>query len=138
MKSYDDTFSISSMNLSLVRTSTVAEKLRSFSLRPSSLSFDGISVTVIFSSNVRRKLICVAKRVQRVLATGNWIPVSASRSEDFPLDWSPTTTSYFIISKHYVYSNEKQTLSEETYLRERYVFADPKLSKLVNNFEKLY
>lgn len=92
------TFSISSMNLSPVRTSTVSEKLLNFFLRSSALSFEGMSETVIFSSTVRRKLICVAKRVQRVLATGNWIPVRASRSEDFPLDWSPTTTNYGIMS----------------------------------------
>lgn len=75
-----------SMNFSLVRASTVSEKLRSFLLRSSSLFCDGMRETVIFSSNDRRKLICVAKRVQRVLATGNWILVRASRSEDFPLD----------------------------------------------------
>lgn len=80
------TFSISSMNFSLVRASTVSEKLLSFFFRSGVLSFEGMSETVIFTSKVRRKLIWVAKRVQRVLATGNLILVKASKSEDFPLD----------------------------------------------------
>lgn len=89
------------MNFSGVRTSTVSEKLFSFLFRSSSLSFDGMRDTVIFSSNDRRKLIWVAKRVHKVLATGKRILVSASRSDDFPLDWSPTTTNYQGVSKIY-------------------------------------
>lgn len=44
------------------------------------------------TSGVRCKTIWVAKRVQRSDAIGNERPVRPSKSEDLPLDWSPTTT----------------------------------------------
>jgi len=51
--------------------------------------------TVIDSSVVgeRLKTICVAKRVQSSLATGNGNPVRPSSNELLPLAWSPQTTS---------------------------------------------
>lgn len=57
-------------------------------------------VTLILSVSlgaVLLKTICVAKRVHRVLATGKGSRVRASRREDFPELWSPTTTSYLIL-----------------------------------------
>lgn len=42
----------------------------------------------------RRKMISVAKRVHRFSLRGNGISVIASRTELFPLDWSPQTTSW--------------------------------------------
>jgi hypothetical protein len=40
-----------------------------------------------------RRTISVAKRVQRFSLLGNGISVIASRTEPFPEDWSPQTTS---------------------------------------------
>ena len=47
------------------------------------------------SSLLRRDVICVAWRVQRLWSLGNGIPVRLSSKEDLPELWSPTTTSYF-------------------------------------------
>jgi hypothetical protein len=54
---------------------------------------DGIIETEMLSISALRKTICVANRVHKVLSRGNGRPVSPSKTEDFPLDWSPTTTS---------------------------------------------
>jgi len=50
-----------------------------FAAREVELSTSGVIVMVTRSWAVRRKLIWVAKRVHKVLATGNGIPVSAYR-----------------------------------------------------------
>ena len=69
-------------------------KALSFVLWAGSLNKDGIIETVTFSCLALRKTICVAKRVHRVLSRGKGSSVRPSKTEDFPLDWSPTTTSY--------------------------------------------
>ena len=54
---------------------------------------DGIIEMEILSVSALRRMICVANRVHKVLSRGNGRPVSPSKTEDFPLDWSPATTS---------------------------------------------
>jgi hypothetical protein len=69
--------------------------LKDFSLPAvaSSHEVEGMMETKIPSLSALRKMICVANRVHRVLSRGNGRLVSPSKTEDFPLDWSPTTTS---------------------------------------------
>ena len=66
---------------------------RSFWSSSSTLEGPGTmeALTAGFSPGVRCRTICVAKRVHRSEAIGNERPVRPSRSDDFPLDWSPTT-----------------------------------------------
>lgn len=86
----------------------MSEKARNSALRAASLLLAGMMVTVIFESGLLRKLICVAKRVHSVDAMGKRMPVRASRREDFPEDWSPTTTIYSVGTNGW---NGKQRLS---------------------------
>lgn len=50
------------------------------------------------SLGVRRDTIRIGKRVHSRSATGNGISVKLCSKEDFPADWSPTMTSWFVRS----------------------------------------
>lgn len=58
----------------------------------------GIIYILTLSSSSRRDVIWVAWRVQRLWSLGNGIPLRLSSTEDLPELWSPTTTSYIIVS----------------------------------------
>ena len=53
----------------------------------------GIILMVSELTGARRRMISVAKRVHKESCLGNGISVRASRTELFPADWSPQTTS---------------------------------------------
>src|SRR4051812_28531278 len=63
------------------------------SLYESLLFVSGRIVTRIACSAARRNVICVANFVHKPESRGNGSLVRPSRTELFPLDWSPTTTS---------------------------------------------
>ena len=74
----------------------------SFSFVLESATGEGMIETVILDFSARRKVICVAKRVQSPLSRGKGRSVRPSKTEDLPLDWSPTTTSFHktSVSRH--------------------------------------
>ncbi len=69
-------------------------KARSFSFVFESAAGDGMIETAIVDFSARRKKICVAKRVQSPLSRGKGRSVRPFKTEDLPLDWSSTTTSF--------------------------------------------
>ena len=90
---------LSLSNCSVDRIFSKLDNLSNVSLSPCA-SGPGMIVmrTSASLTGARRRTICVAKRVHNSLATGKDRPVSPSRSDDFPLDWSPTTTSWLQFS----------------------------------------
>ncbi len=103
--------------------------LKPFNLssRAASLDGDGMIETETLSCSALRKTICVAKRVHKVLSRGKGSSVRPSKTEDFPLDWSPTTTSCGRIVSIVEYVKARQP-----YLRQRNVLADPFLTQLIH------
>ncbi|KAF1937294.1 hypothetical protein EJ02DRAFT_477159, partial [Clathrospora elynae] len=126
-----------SWNLSLSNSSTenvLSKPSKELSVSSSPCaSGPGMIVILTFASfaGARRRTICVAKRVQRSLEMGNDSPVMPSRTDDFPLDWSPTTTSLDGIS------NASVVPIASTYLRQGNILANTITQPLNAALEKL-
>lgn len=88
--------------------------------------------TAASDAGARRSTICVANLVHSSDATGNESPVRPSRRDDFPLDWSPTTTSYNNHELEYILLPGRR-LSRNTYLWKRDILIDTQLPELIND-----
>jgi hypothetical protein len=72
---------------------TERSKTLIFSFLAAGQALSRVILTVSDGILARRRLISVAKRVHRILLLGKGIPVSASRIDLFPADWSPQITN---------------------------------------------
>lgn len=75
----------------------------------------------------------MANLVHSAEAIGNERPVRPSRRENFPLDWSPTTTSYTRdINQHFRDFREEWS-SRGAYLEKRDILINSQLSELITD-----
>lgn len=88
--------------------------------------------TAASDAGARRRTICVANLVHSSDATGKESPVKPSKRDDFPLDWSPTTTSYSNHESEYLVSPGRR-LPRATYLWERNILIDTQLPEPVDD-----